>query len=362
MASTIKQRLRRFNGTDYDSIYLSANVGDVTGTLAIANGGTGSTTAAAARTALGAAASDHTHSGYAASSHNHAAGDINSGTLPVTRGGTGIATSTYKNAVVVGNASTVTNALRTIRTASGAFYATAQDGAPSFGTLPAAQGGTGQTSLQATRNAMGLGDTTGVLPVANGGTGNSTVDTTPTSGSTKMCTSGGIYTALQNAGGGESTASLSGTVSAGNTVTWAGYTWLVMHVEGNYAYLIHNTIIENIQWASTNNGFLGYFGSLACMRCIKFQEQLSSTYLNCISPVMGAKVWLPSYDMLNSYFTYMTTAASRIANLNGSAANWWTSSPYSSNDVWSVDSFGYFGGINPGLSYGFRPAVKVKYK
>lgn len=33
------------------------------------------------------------------------------------------------------------------------------------------KGGTGQTSLQATRNAMGLGDTTGALPVANGGTG-----------------------------------------------------------------------------------------------------------------------------------------------------------------------------------------------
>ena len=37
--------------------------------------------------------------------------------------------------------------------------------------LPASKGGTGQTSLQATRNAMGLGDTTGALPVANGGTG-----------------------------------------------------------------------------------------------------------------------------------------------------------------------------------------------
>lgn len=39
------------------------------------------------------------------------------------------------------------------------------------GVLPAAQGGTGQTSLQAARNAMGLGNTTGALPVANGGTG-----------------------------------------------------------------------------------------------------------------------------------------------------------------------------------------------
>ena len=37
---------------------------------------------------------------------------------------------------------------------------------------------------------------TGVLPVANGGTGNTSVDTTPTSGSTKMVTSGGVYTAL----------------------------------------------------------------------------------------------------------------------------------------------------------------------
>ena len=36
--------------------------------------------------------------------------------------------------------------------------------------LPVGSGGTGQTSLQATRNAMGLGNTTGALPVANGGT------------------------------------------------------------------------------------------------------------------------------------------------------------------------------------------------
>lgn len=38
--------------------------------------------------------------------------------------------------------------------------------------------------------------TSGTLAVARGGTGNTSVDTTPTSGSTKMCTSGGILTAL----------------------------------------------------------------------------------------------------------------------------------------------------------------------
>lgn len=65
---------------------------------------------------LDAAPRDHTHD-YAATGHKHSAGDITSGTLPVARGGTG------------------------------------------------------QTSLQALRNAMGLGNTTGALPVANGGTG-----------------------------------------------------------------------------------------------------------------------------------------------------------------------------------------------
>ena len=38
--------------------------------------------------------------------------------------------------------------------------------------------------------------TSGTLPVARGGTGNTSVDTTPTSGSTKMVTSGGVHTAL----------------------------------------------------------------------------------------------------------------------------------------------------------------------
>lgn len=42
------------------------------------------------------------------------------------------------------------------------------------GALSADRGGTGQTSLQAARNAMGLGNTTAALPIANGGTGATT--------------------------------------------------------------------------------------------------------------------------------------------------------------------------------------------
>lgn len=39
------------------------------------------------------------------------------------------------------------------------------------GVLAVERGGTGHDTLQALRNAVGLGDTTGALPVANGGTG-----------------------------------------------------------------------------------------------------------------------------------------------------------------------------------------------
>ena len=83
--ATLKQRLHRKNSSGtYDTIHLETSADCITGTLGVANGGTGATTAANARTNLGAAAS----------SHNHSAANITSGTLSVARGGTGRATLT----------------------------------------------------------------------------------------------------------------------------------------------------------------------------------------------------------------------------------------------------------------------------
>lgn len=70
--------------------------------------------------------------GKAASSHNHSASNITSGTLPVSRGGTGRTT-----------------------TAKGAMYATSNGGAINMGTLPIAQGGTGKTTAADARSALG---------------------------------------------------------------------------------------------------------------------------------------------------------------------------------------------------------------
>ena len=80
-----------------------------------------------------------------------------SSTLPVSKGGTGLTTSTNLNAVVIGNSTTATNAFQTVATASGAFYATSANAKPTFGALPIAQGGTGKTSASDAWAALGGG-------------------------------------------------------------------------------------------------------------------------------------------------------------------------------------------------------------
>lgn len=113
------------------------------GVLGIAQGGTGQTTLALARNAMGLGNT--------------------TGALPVANGGTGLAASP---SLLVNLAST---------SAANVLQASPRPGVT--GILPVGNGGTGQTSLQATRNAMGLGNTTGALPIANGGTGGTTQST-----------------------------------------------------------------------------------------------------------------------------------------------------------------------------------------
>lgn len=83
----------------------------------------------------------------------------------------------------------MTDALTGSKTANYVYASpSSADGTPSFRKLVAA-------------DIPGLAAgkiTSGTLPVARGGTGQTSVDTAPTSGSSKMCTSGGIYTAIDS--------------------------------------------------------------------------------------------------------------------------------------------------------------------
>lgn len=71
-----------------------------------------------------------------------------------------------------GTGTTSIEGIKSLLSLAALAYKTLVDlGVDVSGILGEANGGTGQVSLQATRNAMGLGDTTGALPPENGGTG-----------------------------------------------------------------------------------------------------------------------------------------------------------------------------------------------
>lgn len=72
------------------------------------------------------------------------------GVVSVAQGGTGKGSHT-SNSVLVGDG---TNAVKNVASASGALYATAANGAPQFGTLPVAQGGTGATTAALARTNL----------------------------------------------------------------------------------------------------------------------------------------------------------------------------------------------------------------
>lgn len=100
---------------------------------------------------------NHIEDGIAANANAIAGKQDTISTLPVNKGGTGITS----------NPSMLTNLAST--SADTVFKASPRPGVT--GILPVANGGTGKNTLQATRNAMGLGNTTGALPIANGGSG-----------------------------------------------------------------------------------------------------------------------------------------------------------------------------------------------
>lgn len=144
-----------------DALKADKDLGNVTGTLGTANGGTGQTTLQATRNAMGLGNT--------------------TGALPIANGGTGATTrlDAVKNLSAEGVSSP--NYFIGLTTNWAKYgYTSVQEARNAMGlgnttgALPIANGGTGQTTAALARNALGLGNTTGALPIANGGTGQTT--------------------------------------------------------------------------------------------------------------------------------------------------------------------------------------------
>ena len=182
------------------------------GTLAVARGGTGAGTASPYRVFAGpssgtSAAAPSFRALVAADIPSLSITDKTTGTLTVARGGTG-ATTASPNRVFAGPSSGTSAAAPSFRALAAADIPNLAASKITSGTLAVARGGTGLTSSPYLLVNLSDQDSvniftanprpgvTGTLPTRFGGTGNTSVDTKPTSGSTRMVTSGGLYSVL----------------------------------------------------------------------------------------------------------------------------------------------------------------------
>ena len=263
--ATLRRRLHRFNGTSYDVVHFETEASLVK----MADG----TTAEVAISAK--APSSHNHddlyyreyevnnllNGKANSSHNHSAANITSGTLSVARGGTGV------------------------------------------------------TSMDALKSALGIG----------GGSSYS-----------------GMSFNFTN-------------IAVGQCVLFNYEQWLCVHSSGNIYYLVSTGLMGMTQFGSNTT----YSGSILAATAKNFESRIAADSLaKCINWTVNGvtqKVNIPSYEQYNGGFSYFSNNDRRVCD-----AYWyWTSSPCSSSCVWRVGSGGGLSASSCSYAGGFRPCVAI---
>lgn len=166
----------------------------------------------------------------------------------------------------------------------------------SNGVWPASAGGTGQTSLQATRNAMGLGDTTGVLPVANGGTG--------LSASPSMLTNLGSTTAA-NVLAESPRPGITGTLGAANGGT--GST--------GYGTLLSNDISESVSVASSTWKSIGSVSLVAGTWLLVFGGYFAAATKGLMKMAISSETSAPvAADVRQRGVSIDTTSSTETSN------------------------------------------------
>ena len=151
----------------------------------------------------------------------------------------------------------------------------------------------------------------------------------------------------------------SGTLSVGNTITFAGKSWIVCHKDGDKYYLALSTIASKTTFGTNT----AYADSTLASVASSYQSTLTSSYpvqlnLYCQDVTVNSvtsKIFVASYDQMIGGFSYFSSSSARICNYDGSASYYWTSSPRSSSDVYYVNADGSLVSNFPSNTYGFRP-------
>lgn len=123
------------------------------------------------------------------------------------------------------------------------------------------------------------------------------------------------------------------TIKVGDIVSWAGYSWRVVHKDITTMYMATNEALFTMHYGTMD---ADYKKSRVYKAIQLFESALPTAALNLLdyTDVEGtkSKAFIPETGMLTLYaagytgFQYFTTDARRIAYYNGNAVSWWTAS------------------------------------
>lgn len=135
----------------------------------------------------------------------------------------------------------------------------------------------------------------------------------------------------------------------GTRMHWAGYDWIVSHVELQMLYLTLADIVPD--WNGTWDNLQD--------ACTTFANRFTEAQKECLKSVTAGntsgKVFVATKDQMDGEFSYFNSDDRRRAN------NWyWTSTEAEESLAWGVDTVGSLGYINKSNSLGFRPSVCIE--
>lgn len=187
-----------------------------------------------------------------------------------------------------------------------------------------------------------------------------------------------------------STSPLSGILSVGNTITFDNRIWRVVHNNGNKWYLGLETMIETcLFYRADSYGDYGMwydymYGSIISnirQKCLNYINTFSDVAQNMIVPTtlsmvaynhdsyygstgyydLNDKVFIPSYEMIKTDFSWYVNEGHRACTLNGTPHTWWLSSCVGTEPRYIQTSGSVYNSTDKASAYhGFRPHICIQ--